>query len=261
MFRFIAIFFVLFFVGNAESVDLNLKRYTVKEGLVQSQVLSIIQSPDGYLWVGTAAGLSRFDGKKFVTYFRRDGLGGNTIRCSMLDKEGNIWFGHYSGKLTKYNWKTKKFTIVSPAKDFVFRIMAITEDSDGNIWVGTNSNGIYLFSDGKWYNFTVKDGLNSDYVSDLAAFDNGSVMAAFDKGVLKCRFDKRKSVLESFNLSETDFLKDGYINDLDFDKKNDALWIASETKGLLRLTYDKKRNKYELISFTGDGGVSSALSH
>ena len=108
MVRFLIILFIMLFVQNVKSVDLNLKRYTVKEGLVQSQVYTVTQSPDGYLWIGTAAGLSRFDGKKFDTYFRRDGLGGNVVKCSIVDKDGNIWFGHYSGKLSKYNWKTKK---------------------------------------------------------------------------------------------------------------------------------------------------------
>ena len=48
--------------------------FSVKEGLAQSQVRDIKQTHDGYLWIATIGGISRFDGHEFVTYNKSNGL-------------------------------------------------------------------------------------------------------------------------------------------------------------------------------------------
>jgi PAS domain S-box-containing protein len=238
-----------------KSVDLNLKRYTVKEGLVQSQVYTITQSPDGYLWIGTAAGLSRFDGKKFKTYYRRDGLGGNVIKCSTLDKDGNVWFGHYSGKLSKYNWKTKIITTVELTDSNVFRIISLKEDSKGNLWVATNNRGIYLNINGRWHNFTIDDGLNSNYVNDLERLENGYMVASFSKGLLRLRYDVQKGNLEIKKLTNENLLKDYFIYDVDVDLKNNTIWAATGAKGLIKFSYNRQKDTYSYIQYTAERGL------
>ena len=53
--------------------------YTPKDGLVQAEVYCVTQGPQGYLWVGTLGGISRFDGLEFKNYTEQDGLISNSI--------------------------------------------------------------------------------------------------------------------------------------------------------------------------------------
>jgi hypothetical protein len=53
--------------------------YSVMDGLPSGSVISIYQDREGFLWFGTWAGVSRFDGQRFTNYTRKDGLASNNI--------------------------------------------------------------------------------------------------------------------------------------------------------------------------------------
>ena len=253
--RFISIFFIIIYINIAGSVDLNLKRYTVKEGLVQSQVYTVTQSGDGYIWIGTAAGLSRFDGRHFKTFFRRDGLGGNVVKCSFVDKEGNVWFGHYSGKLSKYNWRTKNISIINLTRNETFRIRRITQDLSGHLWVATNTNGLYIHNKGGWLHFNEEYGLKSNFINILRALDNGYVVVGTDKGLLICRYNPKNSKLDFKDIPALKRLDNIFINDIDVEPSTQSIWIATESKGLFRLYVDSNNNKYRLIQYNAKRGL------
>src|SRR5690242_17750563 len=60
--------------GPASAQTLNFRQYTGAEGLPQAQVMGMYQDHLGYMWFATYGGLSRFDGDRFVTYTKDDGL-------------------------------------------------------------------------------------------------------------------------------------------------------------------------------------------
>ena len=57
--------------------------YSVKDGLAQSNVYSIVQDRSGYLWLGTASGITQFNGVKFTNYTTEDGLAENGVRAKV----------------------------------------------------------------------------------------------------------------------------------------------------------------------------------
>ena len=73
--------------------------WTTEQGLPQNSVNAIIQSRDGYLWLGTFGGLARFDGVKFTTYNSGNtpGLKGNRILSLFAARDGTLWIGTQSG--------------------------------------------------------------------------------------------------------------------------------------------------------------------
>ena len=77
----------------AFSQQYNFIGYSVAEGLAQSQVRAICQDDDGYVWVGTLGGLSKFDGINFENFSTDDGLLSNQINSIFKDSKGNIWVG------------------------------------------------------------------------------------------------------------------------------------------------------------------------
>jgi ligand-binding sensor domain-containing protein len=72
------------------------KNYSIAEGLAQTQVTAITEDQNGYLWVGTLGGLSRFNGSKFTNFSAEDGLLNNRITSLSYDKN-KLWIGHESG--------------------------------------------------------------------------------------------------------------------------------------------------------------------
>jgi ligand-binding sensor domain-containing protein/two-component sensor histidine kinase len=68
-------------------------KYSVREGLAQSQVRSLFQDSRGYLWAGTLGGISRFDGRHFVNFGRAEGLSSNQVSAFAELPDGRIAAG------------------------------------------------------------------------------------------------------------------------------------------------------------------------
>ena len=80
-----------------------LRNYTAVHGLPQSQVNSIIEDDNGYLWMGTyGGGLARFDGQDFKVYTTLDGMLSNIVSHITVDREKNLWIVHPRG-ITRYD--------------------------------------------------------------------------------------------------------------------------------------------------------------
>src|ERR1700741_3194636 len=76
----------------------NFHNYSVKDGVAQSQVYSLLQDSRGYLWMGTqGGGITRYDGKEFKTYSIKEGLSSNKVFCIREDKKKNLWMGTMNG--------------------------------------------------------------------------------------------------------------------------------------------------------------------
>ena len=84
--------------------DYLIKTWDSEDSLSGSTVTSIIQTPDGYLWVGTYEGLTRFDGVRSVVFDSQNTpeLGHSRIQGLYLDARGTLWINTYRGGLTSY---------------------------------------------------------------------------------------------------------------------------------------------------------------
>jgi signal transduction histidine kinase/ligand-binding sensor domain-containing protein len=78
--------------------------WDTENGLPGSTVTAIAQTPDGYLWVGTYAGLARFDGVRFVTFdpANTPALSQPRVQGLFLDANGTLWINTFRGGLTSY---------------------------------------------------------------------------------------------------------------------------------------------------------------
>ena len=85
-----------------------------ERGLPENSVVSLAQTPDGYLWLGTLqAGLARFDGVRFATFdpANSSGLPRFDIHGLMLDSQGVLWVAMVGGFLTHF--EAGRFTVES----------------------------------------------------------------------------------------------------------------------------------------------------
>lgn len=120
-------------------------------GLCNSNVQVITKDKTGYLWIGTANGLSRFDGHYFTNFSHTPGdsnsIGHNFIHGIICDKEGKIWVLHVLG-LSLFNIDNQSFTnftIREHYPHFSRGFSSFAEDFEGNIWIG-NQNGLAIFN-------------------------------------------------------------------------------------------------------------------
>jgi ligand-binding sensor domain-containing protein/signal transduction histidine kinase len=119
--------------------------YDINAGLPHNSPTPIVQTRDGYLWIGTTAGLARFDGVRFVTYRAADtpGLPDNLIRCLYEDGTGALWVGTQRG-LSRY-WQGK-FELIGLLDTAT---VSVLEDRTGRLWVGTFARGLWEYQGGQ----------------------------------------------------------------------------------------------------------------
>lgn len=112
------------------------------DGLLRNDIRAIVQTRDGYLWVASSAGVSRFDGIQFThfTPANTPNMARHTIQCLHEDSKGRLWIGTAEGDLVYY--RQGKFTKV--AKPSSGEINCIAEGGDGRIWVGAGNGLCYV---------------------------------------------------------------------------------------------------------------------
>src|ERR1700722_783685 len=83
--------------------------WKIRDGFAKGSILSIAQTSDGYLWLGTAFGLSRFDGVRVVPWQPRPDqrLPSTTVSSLVAARDGTLWIGTRNGLAS---WKNGKLT-------------------------------------------------------------------------------------------------------------------------------------------------------
>ena len=133
---------------RALALDASQAQYTrsvwkVQDGLPEDTVQALAETSDGYLWIGTTGGLTRFDGTRFVLYGSNilPSPGVNSIFCLSASKDGSLWIGtEGGGMLHLKNNLVKSYGTPEGLTDGFVR--SILEDRHGTVWVGTD-NGLY----------------------------------------------------------------------------------------------------------------------
>jgi len=111
--------------------------WKIRDGFAKGSILSIAQTPDGYLWLGTAFGLYRFDGFRNVLWQPPPDqhLPSSTITSLVASRDGTLWVGTRKGLSS---WKNGKLTQYADLAGLAIR--ALVEDHEGSIWAGTNGS-------------------------------------------------------------------------------------------------------------------------
>ena len=151
--------------------------------LPSSPVLSLAQTPDGGLWLGTRdAGLYRASGVQTAALETR--LSGEKINCLLPDGNGGLWIGTDSGVA---HWNGSQFTSPGlPEKQNRFQALAMLRDRDGNLWVGTDSLGL-LRINGDGVSSLSKAGENSPAVTAVFEDREGNLWTGSASGIDRLR--------------------------------------------------------------------------
>ena len=172
---FILIAYLLLGYYDSYAQSYLLKHLGVEDGLSNNYVTNITQDKQGYIWIATESGLSRFDGRNFTTYKDNDsGIISNALNALLYDEEENaLWIGLKDG-LSKLDCSTYQFTN-NIADSIASNIVALAHSADNKgIWITNHYGGtIYYDKQTKQFSPFSHKNIKDLYDSSWCSFDNG----------------------------------------------------------------------------------------
>jgi PAS domain S-box-containing protein len=132
--------------------------WQIEDGLPQNTITAILQSREGYLWLGTFGGVARFDGVRFTIFDSANtpGLAGDRVLSLHQDHDGDLWIGTQDNGVSRlHQGKATTYTVRDGLPDAF--VSSIREDRHGRLWINT-ARGVARFEHGKMTPYPVHQG-------------------------------------------------------------------------------------------------------
>ena len=202
-----------------------LARDAWQDELPQSAVLDILQTRDGYLWLGTYEGLVRFDGVRFVVFDRQrtHDLQGTSVFHLAEDRAGRLWVSTNGGLTVHERGRFRTYGVADGLPSPVVR--ASLEGRDGTLWIATDG-GLVQMRDGK---LRPRPDLANGVGRALAEDREGRLWAATSDGLLRVHGS------QVTRMGAAQALPSPVCRHLLVDHAG-ALWVGTD-KGLARLVF------------------------
>jgi signal transduction histidine kinase/ligand-binding sensor domain-containing protein/CheY-like chemotaxis protein len=218
---------------------LRFEQLSVEHGLAQESVLAIVQDQQGFIWLGTQAGLTRFDGYRTITYKSAVSdprtLVDNWVRVLHMDRAGRMWVGT-DGGLDRYDPLTKTFTHYLPQESAKRgsgnrHVRALADDGAGGLWVAS-ADGLHRFDAAtgrftSWHHDPADPGsLAHDQVSSLALDGAGRLWVGTSAGLDMLAPGATR--FQHYLVGAAGDTKGNSVTALQVDTK-DTLWVGTVT--------------------------------
>lgn len=158
--------------------------WQTERGLPQNSVQAILQTRDGYLWIGTKEGLARFDGLRFTIFDKQNtpAIAHNQIRRLFEDSTGRLWIST-PGALVEF--KDGRFTAFTTRDGLSSEnIWSVHEDRSGSLWIAT-LNGLNRYREGRFTAFTTRDGLSHNGIETVLEDREGALWIGTAEGLTR----------------------------------------------------------------------------
>ena len=120
------------------------RRISIEQGLPSSEIYALAEDRHGYLWLGTDAGLVRYDGREFVRW-QIPGVASGTIEQVLIDQRDHLWFSMTEVGLMELNPArelVRQFSVERTPGWSSNDVWALHLAADGDLWVGTYLGGL-----------------------------------------------------------------------------------------------------------------------
>lgn len=241
--------------AQEQTPDFKFEHFIDDKGLNQNTILDVAQDNDGYLWIGTANGLYRYDGQRFTIYRNQPNQSNtvinNVVNKLEIDNHENLWIGTVNGLCT-FNLKTQRFSKAHTNLLDKEITSIYTDKVDGSIWVGTSKSGLYHILEPNMPTETIEHffhqpnqpySINDNQILSIAKDNFGNLWVGTLKG-LNRMFLSKASVKNFIHVEGVE----KPVNTLLLDKKG-RLWVGELGNGLLCLEKPTSVNTLSLEIF------------
>ncbi len=248
--------------GLIKYKDDNYVQFTTVDGLPSNSITAIGVTSRGYVWAGSDQGLIKVGGVSHEYYTSKDGLPDNYVNAIAVAENGVAWVGTNSGLARIANGALQPLSASYNLTDNY--IQALFTDDEGALWLGTRSGGTARITAGKFVNFSLAEGLNTNNIqvikqvgdSLILGGDTGFSVISDEKittGQLtnKPAYNNIKDILVDESSSTTYFATEGGLIVRD---STLSLWAYTAANGIIgnhvnALAQDRLRN----VWFVSDG--------
>ncbi|MCG8577380.1 MAG: SpoIIE family protein phosphatase [Flavobacteriales bacterium] len=213
-----------------------LTNYNTENGLNSNKVDNVNVDAEGKIWIGTyGSGITIFDGHRFQYLSEEDGLTSNYCLDVLFDSGNNAWLGSWGGGVNIITQNSFSHSYNQSPRELPFDdVYAITQDSRGNIWYGTNNNGIAIQKGNSFYKLGYEESLSGKLVYDFYEDVDSSMWMTVSGGGI---FHYQNEQFLQYSIPQG--LSGGFPYNIKRYKNN--LWIGTWNNGL---------NEFDGESFT-----------
>jgi signal transduction histidine kinase/ligand-binding sensor domain-containing protein/CheY-like chemotaxis protein len=211
--------------------------------LLKEAVYTIHHDPSDTITVGTKYGIKQNRGEGWEHIGKEEGLDIPVVRTLDSTPDGALWIGTQQG-LGEWDHGSLRWHKL-PDLGAPIRITTIEAISRNEIWIGTNTAGLFRFNGIGFTQYTIHDGVSDRQIDDIHLASDGSLMVGTHVGGLS-RFDREQLV----TYSTVDGITDHALFSVTTDTE-DRVWIGTEWDGVIEFdgVTAKKWNETEVDGF------------
>ncbi|MBL4707708.1 MAG: hypothetical protein JKY48_04635 [Flavobacteriales bacterium] len=259
--------------GAARYDGKTLTYFTEEDGLCGSSVANIAEDKEGNLWFGTHMDLCKYDGTKFQTLARKDGVpilgwgwknmgaGWKSVRTN---SDQSIWVNSHHGMFRcddpTLQIDQLRFTEFEVPMDTAVKgsycntpgkISLDLEDRNGNLWFGTDGDGAYKYDGESFTHYSKEDGLLTNNVTNIVEDVKGNIWFACVQSLIPnnmndgglCMYNGKQFT----TFSDMEGLSQNNIYTL-YEDRSGNVWIGANGVGVYR--YDPSDEPADNKRFT-----------
>ena len=225
------------------------REYNQNNGLPTGEANTVIQTSDGYVWIGSYGGLIRYDGTTFRNYSEEGSIKSSSIRMLFEDSKGRLWIG--TNDMGIYLYENNKFTLLDNDNNNAYlSVRSFAEGSDGTVYAGTTSGLAKVSENG----IEAVEAVSGSTVYSMACDENGVLWTCLDNGIGKLLKDGE--VIYTFESGKLLSPAALYCAGTD---KNGGLWLGTDSNILYKVDFKDSNYTDSTFIFTeySTGNVST----
>lgn len=230
-------------------MQFHFRHYNIENGISANNISALLQDQKGFIWIGTDYGLSRFDGNQFTFYQKTNphysNFHANSINTICETNSNELWLGTENGVFI-YNQIKDIFTPftkqTSDKTKIISLITHILQDKEGNIWIATNKQGLFLYNTqtDKLTQFEIPQ--NDNIVIRILNDEQNNIWLSGPYQL--CKLNKVNNTFETYTIEgETE----GVYSMALWEDSSHHIWMGTWDKGLWKLNPQTKQVKKYLI--------------
>lgn len=145
-------------------------------------IINSLAGYEGAVWAATSRGLYRYADGHWVVFSHRHGLDKRPIHTLFVDSSGNLWASMGAGVARIYRGRLGQF-VGKDNPDSIPDVMAMTEDREHDLWMGSYSKGVAKLWNGHGRWLSRSDGLDEELVWSVARAPQGGWWVGTRRGV------------------------------------------------------------------------------